>query len=54
MKSKQRAVALLRSIAMSETMEEYHLNVRNLKSSEFWRRKSSEPLRTGLKRQGYL
>ena len=39
---KEQAATLLQSIAMSETMEEYHSNLENLESSEIWRRKSSE------------
>ena len=47
---KEQAVTLLRRIAMSETMEEYHSNLENLKSSEIWRRKSSEPFRNWIEK----
>ena len=40
--NKEQTVALLQSIAMSETIEKYHSNVSNLESSEIWKRMSSE------------
>ena len=51
---KEQAVALLRNIAMSESMEGYHSNLENLKNSEIWIRKSSEPFRNWIEEHGYL
>ena len=47
---KEQAVTLLLCIAMSETMEEYHSNLENLKSSEIWRRKSLKPFRNWIEK----
>ena len=35
---------------MSETIKEYHSNVDSLKSSEIWRRKSSESFRKWIEK----
>ena len=47
---KEQAVTLLRGIAVSETMEEYHSNLENLKRSKIWRRKSSEQFRNWIEK----
>ena len=45
---KEQTVTLLQSSAVSETMEEYHSNLENLKRSEIWRIKSLEPFRNWI------
>ena len=41
---KDKALAFLRNIALSETVDEYHANLRALKISNIWTKASSENL----------
>ena len=47
---KDKALAFLRKVALSETVDEYHANLRTLKISNTWTKPSSVTFRNWIKK----